>query len=156
MPLNSRKVCRCYPWNTAHLTDSSRLSSWLRFLDISGRSSQTLVFIIRPAQFMPPHYNLIMTHSTQCHYCTPHPHPRPHLLAAHGRANRSMSTRVSRSQRPCGLTRGLAASRLLGLRVRIPPGAWMFFSGKRFVLSGRGLCVGLITSPEESYRLWSV
>ena len=24
------------------------------------------------------------------------------------------------------------------------------------VLSGRGLCVGLITRPEESYRLWRV
>jgi len=24
------------------------------------------------------------------------------------------------------------------------------------VLSGRGLCVGLITCPEESYRLWRV
>jgi hypothetical protein len=24
------------------------------------------------------------------------------------------------------------------------------------VLSGRGLCVGLITLPEESYRLWCV
>jgi len=25
-----------------------------------------------------------------------------------------------------------------------------------FVLSGRGLCDGLITRPEESYRLWYV
>jgi hypothetical protein len=25
-----------------------------------------------------------------------------------------------------------------------------------FVLSSRGLCVGLITRPEESYRLWCV
>ena len=24
------------------------------------------------------------------------------------------------------------------------------------LLSGRGLCVGLITRPEESYRLWCV
>jgi len=24
------------------------------------------------------------------------------------------------------------------------------------VLSGRGLCVGLLTRPEESYRLWCV
>jgi len=24
------------------------------------------------------------------------------------------------------------------------------------VLSGRGLCDGLITSPEESYRIWCV
>jgi hypothetical protein len=32
----------------------------------------------------------------------------------------------SRSQRPSVLRRGSAAARLLGLRVRIPPGAWMF------------------------------
>ena len=25
-----------------------------------------------------------------------------------------------------------------------------------FVLSGRGLCFGLITGPEESYRVWCV
>jgi len=29
-------------------------------------------------------------------------------------------------------------------------------SWERCVLSGRGLCVGLITSPEESYRVWCV
>ena len=31
-----------------------------------------------------------------------------------------------RSQWPCGLRRGSAAVRSLGLWVRIPPGAWMF------------------------------
>ena len=31
-----------------------------------------------------------------------------------------------RAQWPSGLRRGSAANRLLGLRVRIPPGAWMF------------------------------
>jgi hypothetical protein len=34
-----------------------------------------------------------------------------------------------------------------------PKGAWMFVC---CVLSGRGLCDGLITRPEESYRLWCV
>ena len=80
MSLNSRKVCRCYPWNTEYLTESSRLSSWLRFLNVSGRSAQTLVLIsliICPAQFMLPHYNLNMTHPTQCHYSTPTP---PYLI----------------------------------------------------------------------------
>jgi hypothetical protein len=38
----------------------------------------------------------------------------------------------------------LAAARLLGLRVRIQPAAWMSFSCDCCVLSGRGLCVGLI------------
>ena len=39
------------------------------------------------------------------------------------------------------LRRGPAAARLLGFRFRL------------CVLSGRGLCVGLITRPGESYRL---
>jgi hypothetical protein len=42
---------------------------------------------------------------------------------------------------------------LLGLRVRIPPGAWMSVSCECCVLSGRGLCDRLITRPEESYRV---
>jgi hypothetical protein len=54
---------------------------------------------------------------------------------------------------PRGLRRGSAATRLLGLWVPIPPGAWMSVSCECCVLSGRGLCVGLITRPEESYRL---
>jgi hypothetical protein len=48
------------------------------------------------------------------------------------------------------------ATRLLGLRVRMPPWAWMFVSCTVFVLSGRGLCVGLITRQEESCRVWCV
>jgi hypothetical protein len=51
---------------------------------------------------------------------------------------------------------GSAAALLLGLRVRIPSGAWKFVSCGCCVLSGRGLCVGLITRPEESYRVWCV
>ena len=45
---------------------------------------------------------------------------------------------------------------LLGLRVRIPPGAWIFVCCECRVLSGRGLSDELITRPEESYRLWCV
>jgi hypothetical protein len=55
-----------------------------------------------------------------------------------------------------GLMGGSAAVRFLGLRVRILPAAWMSVSCECRVLSGRGLCVGLITSPEESYQLWCV
>jgi hypothetical protein len=56
---------------------------------------------------------------------------------------------------PSGLRLGSATARLLGLLVRIPP------VGKDVcceccVLSGRGLCDGLITRPEEFYRLWCV
>ena len=63
---------------------------------------------------------------------------------------------TSRSQWPRGLRRRSAAARLLGLWVRIPPGTWMSVCCECCVLSGRGLCDGLITRPEESYRLWCV
>jgi hypothetical protein len=59
-----------------------------------------------------------------------------------------------RSQWPRGLRRGSAAVRLLGLCVQIPPGTWMSVCYECCVLSGRGLCVGLITRPEKSYRGW--
>ena len=52
--------------------------------------------------------------------------------------------------------RRCTAARLLRLWVRIPPGAWTFVCCECCVLSGRGLCDGLITRPEESYRLWHV
>ena len=53
-------------------------------------------------------------------------------------------------QWPLGLRRESAATRLMGLRVRIPPGAWMSVSCECCVLSGIGLCYGPITRPEES------
>ena len=61
-----------------------------------------------------------------------------------------------RSQWPRGLRRKSSAARLLRLWVRIPPGAWISVCCVCCVLSGRGLCDGLITRPEESYRLWRV
>jgi hypothetical protein len=45
----------------------------------------------------------------------------------------------------CGLSR---------LRVRISPGAWVSFFCECCVLSGTGLCDGLVTRPEKSYRVW--
>ena len=60
------------------------------------------------------------------------------------------------------LRHGSAIAHLLGLWVRIPPGAWMSVPYECCVLSGRceccvlsdrGRCVGLITRPEESYRM---
>jgi len=62
--------------------------------------------------------------------------------------------KTSPFQWPRGLRRGAAAVRLLGFRVGIPPGAWMFVCCECCVLSGRGLCFGLITRPEKSYRVW--
>ena len=70
--------------------------------------------------------------------------------------SRCLVTLFGRSQWPRGLRRRSSASRLLRLWVRIPPGAWMFVCFECCVLSGRGLCYGLITRPEESYRLWPV
>ena len=64
--------------------------------------------------------------------------------------------RRSRSQWPRGLRRRYSAARQLRLWVRIPPGAWIFVCCECFVFSGRGLCDGLITRPEESYRPWRV
>jgi hypothetical protein len=50
----------------------------------------------------------------------------------------------SRSQWQRDLRLRRAAARLLGLRVRILPGAWMSASCECCVLSGRGLCDGLV------------
>jgi hypothetical protein len=61
-----------------------------------------------------------------------------------------------RSKWPCGLSCRSSAARLLRSWVRILPGAWMFVCRECCVLSGRGLCDGLMTRPEESYRLWGV
>ena len=62
----------------------------------------------------------------------------------------------SRSQWPSSLRRGSTAARLLGFRVRIPPGEWVFVPCECCVLSGRGLCDWTIPRPEESYRLCCV
>jgi hypothetical protein len=64
-----------------------------------------------------------------------------------------LMTFKGRSQWPLRLRRGSAASRLLGLRVLITPVAWKSVPFQCCVLSGRGLCVGLISRPEESYRV---
>ena len=63
---------------------------------------------------------------------------------------------IRRSQWSSGLRRGFAAVRLLGLRVRIPPVAWISVSRECCVWSGTSLCEEPITRLEESYRLWCV
>jgi hypothetical protein len=45
--------------------------------------------------------------------------------------------------------RATVAARLLGLWVRMSPGAWMFISCECCVLAGRGVCDELITRPES-------
>jgi len=61
-----------------------------------------------------------------------------------------------RAQWPHSLRHRPVATRLLGLWVRIPQGTWMSVSCECCVLSGRGLCDGLITCPEECHRVWCV
>jgi hypothetical protein len=69
----------------------------------------------------------------------------------------SLINNCCRSQWPRSLRRSRSvAARLLRLWARIPPGAWKFVCYECCVLSGRGLCDGLITRPEESYQLWCV
>jgi hypothetical protein len=59
-----------------------------------------------------------------------------------------------RSHWPRGLRRRSAAARLLRMWVRNPPGAWLFVVSVT-CCQVEGLCDGLITRPEESYRLRS-
>ena len=59
-------------------------------------------------------------------------------------------TAVSQSRWQHSLSRGSATTHLVGLQVKILPGVWMFVSCECCVLSGRGLCIRLIT-PQESH-----
>ena len=43
---------------------------------------------------------------------------------------------------------------LCGIAVRIPQGAWLSVSCACCLSSGGIFCVGMITRPEESYRVW--
>jgi len=58
----------------------------------------------------------------------------------------------SRSWWPCGLRFRSTTAGLLGLRLQIPPAAWMSVSCVCCVLSGKRLCDGPIPSLEVSYR----
>jgi hypothetical protein len=64
--------------------------------------------------------------------------------------------RIRRWLWPSVLRRGSTTDRLLGLRIRIPPGILISVSSEYCVLSGRGLCDGPILRPEGFYRLWCV
>ena len=64
---------------------------------------------------------------------------------------------TGQSRWPRGLSHTSAATHLLGLRVRIPPGAWvslsLSLSSECCVLSGRDPFDGPIPRPEKSYRV---
>ena len=63
---------------------------------------------------------------------------------------------ICRSQWPRGLRRSSAAAPLLRLWVQIPAAAWISVCCECCVLSGRGVCNGLITRSEKSYCPWFV
>jgi len=48
---------------------------------------------------------------------------------------------------------GFCGRSLAGIAVSSYAGVWMFVCCECCVLSGRGLCIGLITRPEEYYRM---
>jgi hypothetical protein len=65
------------------------------------------------------------------------------------------TSNICRSQWPRSLRRGPAAVRLLGLRIRIQPGAWMSVVNV-VCCQVEVSCVGHIARPGESYRVWRV
>jgi len=60
---------------------------------------------------------------------------------------------ICRSQGPRGLRRGSGGRLLVGIVGSNPTGGMGFDTCVCCVLSGRGLSVGLITRPEECYRV---
>ena len=74
----------------------------------------------------PPRNKLVSALLSRLRRCRRHRrHYRPFLRLPAGVLSSGLYLRVSRSQWPCGLRRGAAAARLLGLRVRILPGTWI-------------------------------
>jgi len=63
---------------------------------------------------------------------------------------------ICRCQWPRGLRLGFCSRSLAGSTGSNPIGASMSVSCECCVLSGRSLYEGLITRPEESYRMWCV
>jgi len=93
----------------------------------------------------------------RCHGCSVY---AAEIICDNGYVTRKELTmaylKTLRSHWPRGLRRGSAVPRLLVLWVWIPPGAWMSVCCECCVLSGRGLCIGLTSRPEDSYRVWCV
>jgi hypothetical protein len=94
--------------------------------------------------------------------CNLNPEPKYMDISGHKQNQWPITACIShyhnlcRSQWLRGLRRGSTAARLLRLRFQIPPRAWMSVCCECCVLSGRGLCVGLVNCPEESYRVCCV
>ena len=91
-------------------------------------------------------------------YCAPMraAYKAPNICTLHRGWYRMVNFKQIRSQWLRGLGRRSVAACLLILWVRIPLEVWVSVCYECCVLSGRGLCDGLINPPEESYRLWCV
>jgi hypothetical protein len=83
-------------------------------------------------------------------------HPHPYYMACPSGPSFLFILLVFRGQSQWSRFLRSAAARLMRLWVRIPPEEGMYVCCECCVLSGRVLCDGLITRPEESYRLWCV
>jgi hypothetical protein len=136
---------------------SGTLTDWFTFYR-HGAPFLRLNWILRhPEERVLTSYQLpdLLDLRFLCWWCRRSP-LRPYRLLNIARYMSIIIAIRGRSQWPRGLKRRSAAFCFLGFRVRIPPGAWMSVSYECCVLSGRGLCVGLITRPKESYQLWCV
>jgi hypothetical protein len=138
-----------------------KVSSWCQPLCV-------LCYILhRPSttfDFVQPALPYIINSHPLSVFRTPNSHFRTQLTSKHFELSHSATEKLSpelnfestkytknRFHWPRGLRPGFAATHLLELWVRIQPGVCISVSCEYCVLSGRGLCDGLVTRPEESY-----
>jgi hypothetical protein len=128
-----------------------------RFHTITSCSLRSILNIILPPTSRSYKWSLHIMFSWQQLYIPLHiVHACCASIPPHFTSSDQPNNVSCRSQWPRSLRPGSAAARLLGLRVRIPPGARMSVSFECYVLSGSGLSVGLIPRPEDSYRVWCI
>ena len=121
-------------------TECSETSAYKRRLEFICRRFETLCFFLIPSSFyshLPAYEDGTECSETSAYKLqTPGYYPKESIQHKYWIALRIWSGRFE-------LTFSVA-------------GAWMSVSCQCRVLSRRGLCVELITRPEESYRLWCV
>ena len=133
------KICRYWP--SKHFKLSSRTKTRFNFslkFTISVTGGHCDYSTLAP--------KLIGKSVDSCAKPNMNEHPHKHVASI---------SALCRSRWPRGLRRGSAAARLLGMRVRIPPGAWMSVVSVvccqvEVPATGRSLV------QRESYRVWCV
>jgi len=90
--------------------------------------------------------------------CCPTDYVRNGLQATPANSSSQNTPHKMQNADPSGRTvySGSVAARLLELRVRITPEAWVSVSCQCWPLSGKGLWNGPIFHPEEPYRVWCI